>query len=161
MLVVKPTGRGCCLLSVYASHPLWRNNCLNVRIGGILFICMDFKDDANVIQVSPPIVQLYKLPSEIPGVCVWTMGRMQMLNYPLYSIHPSHNIPVRDHAKPTFAPRVTEFVRLLLCAIFSNRDDRGAESLGGGGMYVIVGPSSDYKVSSTDNAKPTASLKTI
>ena len=31
---------------------------------------MGFKDDANVIQVSPPIVQLYKLPSEIPGVCV-------------------------------------------------------------------------------------------
>lgn len=40
-----------------------------------------------------------------------------MLNYPVCSIHPSHNIPVWDHAKPTFAPRVTELVRLL-CAIF-------------------------------------------
>jgi hypothetical protein len=78
-----------------------------------------------------------------------------MLNYPLYSIHPSHNIPVRDHAKPTFAPRVTEFVRLLLCAVFSNHDDTGLESRGEG-MYVIVGPSSDYKVSSTYNTKATA-----
>ena len=88
-------------------------------------------------------------------VCVWTMGRMQMLNYPLYSIQPSHNIPVRDHAKPTFAPRVTEFVQLLLCAVFSNHDDTGSESHWQG-MNIIVGPSSDYKVSSTYNTVPTA-----
>ena len=96
---------------------------------------MDFKDDANVIQVSPPIVQLYKLPSEIPGVCLCMCvcacadnGEDADAELPLYSIHPSHNIPVRDHAKPTFAPRVTEFVQLLLCAVFSNHDDRGSES---------------------------------
>ena len=77
-----------------------------------------------------------------------------MLNYPLYNIHPSHNIPVRDHAKPTFAPRVTEFVQLLLCAVFSNHDDTGSESHREG-MNIIVGPSSDYKVSSTNNTKPT------
>jgi len=41
---------------------------------------MDFKDDANVIQVSPPIVQLYKLPSEIPGVCVYVCVRVCMDN---------------------------------------------------------------------------------
>ena len=78
-----------------------------------------------------------------------------MLNYPLYNFHPSHNIPVRDHAKPTFAPRVTEFVLLPLCAVFSNHDDRGLESHWEG-INIIVGPSSDYKVSSAYNTIPTA-----
>lgn len=90
MLVVKPTGRGCCLLSVYLQlSPIWRNNCLNDRIGVFFLFVRILKMTQMSSKCLLPLYNFINYPSEFPGACVRTIGRMQMLNYP------SHSIPVR------------------------------------------------------------------